>query len=79
MSVFNVLGVPKKLAIPSSLKFWTCEDSSLGSRDTVPRTEVVRVFFHAGGPFFDRDSGQTGEEDLGDPKVVRCGCTCPLS
>ena len=71
MSVFDDLGVPRKLTIPSSLKFLTCEKSSLGSRDTTSRTEAARVFFHAGGPFSDRDSGQTGE-DLGDLRVARC-------
>ena len=33
MSVFDDLGVLRKLAIPSSLKFWTYDEWSLGSRD----------------------------------------------
>ncbi len=45
MSVFDDLGVPGKLVIPSSLKFWTCEILGLGSRGTVPRIEATRVFF----------------------------------
>ena len=76
--VFDDLGVLGKLTIPSSLKFRTCEKSSLGSRDTAPRMEAARVFFHVEGPFFDRDFGQT-EEDLGDPRVARYGYMCPLS
>jgi hypothetical protein len=51
MSVFDILGVAGKLAIPSSLKLWTCAKASLGSRDAVPQTEAVGVFFHAGGHF----------------------------
>uniref|UniRef100_A0A2N9I763 Uncharacterized protein n=1 Tax=Fagus sylvatica TaxID=28930 RepID=A0A2N9I763_FAGSY len=43
-SVFNVLGTVGKLALPSSLKFWTCGKPSLGSRDMVPRTEATGVF-----------------------------------
>jgi hypothetical protein len=45
MLVFDDLGILGKLAIPSFLKFWTCEKSSLGLRDTAPRTEAT------GGPF----------------------------
>ena len=71
MSVFNDLGVPRKLEIPYFLKFRTCERASLGSRDTVPRTEATEVFFHVGGSFSDRDSGLTGEA-LDDLRVARC-------
>ena len=71
MSFFDDLGVPGKPAIPSFLKFRTCKKASLGSRDTVLRTEAVGVFFHAGGSFSDRDSGLIGEA-LDDPKVTRC-------
>jgi hypothetical protein len=71
MSVFDDLGVPGKLTTPSFLKFQTCEKLSLGSRDMALRTEAAGVFFHAGGPFSDRDSSQTGEA-LGDPRVTRC-------
>ena len=39
--------VARNLALPSLLKFRTCAKASLGSRDTVLRTEAVRVFFHA--------------------------------
>jgi hypothetical protein len=78
MSVFDDLGVPRKFAMPYYLKLQTCEKLSLGSRDTAPRTKATRVFFHARGPFSDRDSGQT-EEALGDPRVSRYGCTCPIS
>jgi hypothetical protein len=53
MSVFNDLGVPGKPAIPSFLKFQTCEKVSLGSQDMVPRTEAAEVFFHAEGSFSD--------------------------
>jgi hypothetical protein len=71
MSVFDDLGVPGKLAIPSFLKFRTCEKSSLGSRDKVPRTEAAGVLFHDRGSFSDRDSDLT-EEALDDPRVARC-------
>ena len=78
MSVFDDLGVLGKFAILYYLKLRTCEKLRLGSRDIAPRTETARVFFHAGGPFSDRDSGQIGEV-LGDPRVACCGCMCPLS
>ncbi len=71
MLVFDDLGVPRKLAIPSFLKFRTCEKSSLGPGDMVPQIEVAGVFLHAERPFPDRDSGQI-EEALGDPRVARC-------
>ncbi len=71
MSVFDDLGVPGKLAIPSSLKFQNCEKLNLGSGDTAPRIEAAKVFFHAGGSFFDRDSGKI-EEALSDPRVACC-------
>jgi hypothetical protein len=71
MSVFDVLSVPRKLTIPYFLKFWTCEEASLGLRDMVPRIEAVGVFFHTEGSFSDRDSGLTGEA-LDDPRVTRC-------
>ena len=70
MSVFDDLSVPGKPAIPSFLKFQTCEKVSLGSQDTVPRTEAAGVFFHARGSFSDQDSGLIGEA-LDDPKVAR--------
>jgi hypothetical protein len=54
----------------SFLKSWTCEKSSLGLRDTVPRKEAVGAFFHDKGSFFDQDSGLTGEA-LGDSRVAR--------
>ena len=41
----------------------------LGSQDTIPRTEAVGVFLHAGGLFSDQDSGLTGEA-LDDPRVA---------
>jgi hypothetical protein len=71
MSVFDDLGVPRKLAIPHSLKFRTCEKSSLGPGDTALRTEAAGVFFHDKGSFFDQDSSLT-EKALGDPRVARC-------
>ena len=71
MLVFDDLGVPGKLAIPSSLKFRTCKKSSLGSRDTAPRINAAGVFFHDGWSFSDRDSNQT-KETLGDLRVARC-------
>jgi hypothetical protein len=71
MLVFDDLGVPRKHGIPSFSKFWTCEKASLGSRDTVPRTEATGVFFHAEGSFSDRDSGLTGEA-LDNPRVAHC-------
>jgi hypothetical protein len=71
MLVFDDLGVPGKLAIPSSLKFRTCKNSILGSRDTAPRIKAAGVFFHDEGSFSDRDSNQT-EEALGDPRVAHC-------
>ena len=71
MSDFDNLGVARKLALPSLLKFRTCAKASLGSRDTVLRTQAVRVFFHAKGSFSDRDSGLT-REAFDDPRVARC-------
>ena len=71
MSVFDDLGVTGKHAIPSFLKFWTCEEASLDSRDMIPRIEAARVFLHVEGSFSDRDSGLTGEA-LDNPRVARC-------
>ena len=71
MLVFDNLGVPGKLTIPSSLKFRTCEEAILGLRDTVLRTEAVGVFLHDGGSFSDRDSSSTGEA-LDDLRVACC-------
>jgi hypothetical protein len=71
MSDFDNLGVLGKPALPSFLKFWTCEKASSSSRDTDLRTEATEVFFHDGGSFSDRDSGQT-EEAFDDPRVARC-------
>jgi hypothetical protein len=52
MSVFNILGTIGNLALPSSLKFWTCWKSGSGSRDMVPRTEATRVFLVHRRAFF---------------------------
>ena len=71
MSVFDDLGVPGKLAIPSSLKFRTCEKLSLGPGDMALRIEAAKVSFHDRGSFSDRDSGLIGEA-LGDPRVACC-------
>jgi hypothetical protein len=71
MSVFDDLGVAGKLTIPCFLKFWTCEEASLGSRDMIPRTKAAGVFLYVGGSFSDRDSGLTGEA-LDNPRVARC-------
>jgi hypothetical protein len=71
MSVFDDLGVLRKPAIPSFLKFRTCEKARLGSRDTVPQTKTVGVFLHDGGSFSDRDSGLT-RESLDDLRVAHC-------
>ena len=38
--------------LPSFLKLWTCRRSSLGLRDTVPRTEVAGVFLARQRTFF---------------------------
>ena len=38
--------------LPSSLKFWTCEKPSSGSRDMVPRTETTGVFLVRWRAFF---------------------------
>jgi hypothetical protein len=57
MSVFDDLGVSGKPALPSFLKFYTCEEASLGLQDMVLRIEATGVFFHAGGSFSDRGSG----------------------
>jgi hypothetical protein len=51
MSVFDDLGVTGKLALPSLLKFWTCKEASLGSRDTVLRTEAAGVLLLMRGHF----------------------------
>ena len=44
MSDFDNLGVAGKLALPISLKFWTCTEASLGSQDTILRTKAIGVF-----------------------------------
>uniref|UniRef100_A0A2N9FBL8 Uncharacterized protein n=1 Tax=Fagus sylvatica TaxID=28930 RepID=A0A2N9FBL8_FAGSY len=41
---FDVLGTVGKLVFPSFLRYWTCGESSLGSRDMVPRTGATGVF-----------------------------------
>ncbi len=51
-TIFDNLGVAGKLAIPSLLKFRTCENLSLGPGGTVPRTGAVGVFFLVGRLFF---------------------------
>ena len=71
MSVFDDIGVSRKLAIPSFLKFQTCKYSSLGLGDTVPRTEAAGGFFHIRRSFSNRDSALTGEA-LDDPRVACC-------
>ena len=71
MSVFDDLGVSRKLAIPSFLKFQTYEYPSLGLGDTVPQIEAVGGFFHIRGSFSNRDSALI-EEALDDPRVACC-------
>jgi hypothetical protein len=71
MSVFDNLGVSGKLAIPSFLKFQTCEKANSSLTDTDLRTEAARVFFHDTRSFSDRDSVLT-REALNDPRVACC-------
>uniref|UniRef100_A0A2N9IIL9 Uncharacterized protein n=1 Tax=Fagus sylvatica TaxID=28930 RepID=A0A2N9IIL9_FAGSY len=71
MSVFDDLGVTGKLALPSLLKFWTCKEASLGSRDTVPANRGCQSASPDEGSFSNRDSGLT-REALKDPRVARC-------
>ena len=51
-TIFDNLIVVGKLAIPSLLKFRTCENLSLGLGGTVPRTGAAGVFFLVGRLFF---------------------------
>ena len=70
-SAFSDLGVARKPAIPSFLKFQACKKASLGLKDMVPRTEAAGVFLHDGGSFSNRDFGQT-KKALDDLRVARC-------
>jgi hypothetical protein len=69
MSVFDVLGVPGKLTMPSFLKLWTCGKSSLGSEIRSREQRLPECFSDVGGLFSDRGSGLTREK-LGDPRVA---------
>ena len=69
MSDFGDLGVVGKLALPPLLKLWTCTDSILGVARYSPTNRCRQSVFLAEGPFFDRDSGLTGET-LGDSRVA---------
>ena len=51
MSDFGDLGVAGKLVLPSFLRSWIRTEASLGSRDAVPRIEVVEMFLMPGGHF----------------------------
>ena len=51
MSDFGDLGVAGKLVLPSFLRSWIRTEASLGSRDTIPRTEAVKVFSMPEGHF----------------------------
>ena len=51
MSDFGDLGVVRKLALPSFLKFCPCTKASLGLRDAVLWTKAVRVSSMSGGHF----------------------------
>jgi hypothetical protein len=44
MSDSDDLGIVRKLALPTFLRYRPCTEASLGSSDMILRTEAVRMF-----------------------------------